>query len=105
MGTVVFYDKETEYNNQDIEKIYSKYWFNLDEYYEYVMSFISNREDFQRGPQRYQFNEVRFWMQDNLEGEILVRYNFQSGDQTNGTIYLYFQHETDMMAFKLRWEE
>ena len=76
-----------------------------EQYHEYDMSWIRVEERFQRGPQPKQFVEIRWWMQDNLDGEVLVKYDDRSSSGLGLNVYLYFQHETDLMAFKIRWEE
>ena len=102
MGTVVFIDEK--YN--DVSSTISYYtdcWFDLDQYHKYEMGYISKEERFQRGPQAKQFNEVRLWIQDNLEGEVIVKRHDQTSSGFGVSFYLYFQHESDMIAFKLRW--
>lgn len=99
MGTVVFLDEKINWGiNQKVHEKLARSWFDLEQYYKYHMSCLGG-EDFSFGPQKEQFTEIRWWMQDNLEGEIVVKYD----DNISTKVYLYFQHEADLMAFKLRW--
>ncbi len=105
MGTVVFFDEKNEWGSRH-KAVYSYAgdWFNRDQYHKYDMSWIRVESQFQRGLQPGQFTEVRWWMQDNLEGEVMVVYDDRTSSGGGVNVYLYFQHETDMVAFKLRWE-
>ncbi len=95
MGTVVFLDEKINWGiNQKFHEKLARSWFDLEQYYKYHMSYLGKF-----GPQKEQFVEIRWWMQDNLEGEIVVKY----GDDISTKVYLYFQHEEDLVAFKLRW--
>ena len=105
MGTVIYRDEKISWSSREAHHELAYYWFDLDHYHKYDMSWLGNQSDFQRGPQPKQFTEVRWWMQDNLEGEILVVNDDRTSSAGGITVYLYFQHEADMMAFKLRWEE
>lgn len=103
MGTVVFYDEKIEWGSTSSHHFYAGFWHNLDKYHKYYFSHTTSSIDFQRGPQPKDFTEVRWWIQDNLEGEVLVVYEDKTPSGGGITVYMYFQHEEDMVAFKLRW--
>lgn len=100
MGQIIFYDEKFEWGSRKALHTFAGDWMNLKQYHKYEMAWLAGK-DHSTGPERSQFTTIRWWMQDNLNGEIIVKY----GSGTYGTtVYLYFQHEDDMVAFKLRWE-
>ena len=102
MGIVIFRDEKISWGSKKAHHLYVYDWFDTNQYYKYEMSYLNGFE-FSSGVLKTQFTEVRWWMQDNLNGEILVVYDDHSSSGHGVTIYLYFQYETDMIAFKLRW--
>ena len=99
MGHVIFYDEKFEWGSPKPHHQYASYWFNLDDYVEIDIAYYSSYGDPQKiGTDR--LSEIRRWMQNNLDGEIIVRHNKGS---LGTSIVLYFENETDAAAFKLRW--
>lgn len=99
MGYVIFYDEKFKWGSHEPHHQYASYWFNLDDYVELDVSYYSSFGDPQKVAKE-QLSEVRRWMQNNLDGEVIVKHHKGS----SGTrIILYFENETDATAFKLRW--
>jgi len=95
MGHVIFYDEKFEWGSKRPHHQYASYWFDLDGYEKIQLVYHFGVEDL--SPiKAEQLSEIRRWMQDNLDGEVIIRHNRES-------IGLYFQYTEDAAAFKLRW--
>ena len=101
MGHVIFYDEKFEWGSNAPHHHYASYWFNLEDYEELDLAYYSSYGDEQE-IKTEQLSEVRRWMQDNLDGEVIVRQH-KSGGGIGTRIVLHFQYTTDAAAFKLRW--
>lgn len=99
MGHVIFYDEKFEWGSNEAHHQYASYWFNLDDYVELHLAYYSSYGD-QQKVEKDQLSEVRKWMQNNLEGEVVVK---QNKGQLGTNIVLYFENVEDAAAFKLRW--
>ncbi len=98
MGQVIFYDEKFEWGSNEAHHQYASYWFNLNDYVELNLAYYSSYSDQQKVGEE-QLSEVRKWMQNNLDGEVIVKHH----KGNSGTrIILYFENETDATAFKLR---
>lgn len=99
MGHVIFYEEKFDWGSKKPHHQYASYWFNLDDYVELrIANYCSYRDDAKILPE--QLSEIRRWMQDNLDGEVIVQH-YNSGPGIE--IILYFQYKEDAVAFKLRW--
>ncbi len=99
MGHVIFYDEKFEWGSNKAHHVYATYWFNLDDYVELFLADYGRHSD-QQKVGKEQLSEVRKWMQNNLDGEIIVK---QNKGQLGTDIVLYFENVEDDIAFKLRW--
>ena len=101
MGHVIFYDEKFEWGSNKAHHQYASYWFSLDDYIRLELAYYGNYGDPQK-VEKDQLSKIRRWMQNNLDGEVIVKHHNGSGGL--GTeISLYFENETDAAAFKLRW--
>ena len=99
MGQVIFYDEKFEFGSNEAHHQYASYWFNLDDYVELDLAYYSSYSD-QQKVEKNQLSEVRKWIQNNLDGEVIVKHHKGS----SGTrIVLYFENVGDAAAFKMRW--
>jgi len=98
MGHVIFYDEKFEWGSSKAHHQYASYWFNLDDYVKLDLAYYSTYGDSKVGKE--QLSEVRKWMQNNLDGEVVVK---QNKGQLGTEIILYFENVEDAAAFKLRW--
>lgn len=99
MGHVIFYDEKFEWGSNEAHHRYASYWFNLNDYVELDLAYYSGYGD-QQKVEKDQLSEVRKWMQNNLDGEVIVCH--LKGQLGTG-ITLYFENVEDAAAFKLRW--
>jgi hypothetical protein len=104
MGRVVFYDafKGDFGGNEPFLNNHKGIWYSTEGYTELQIYFSGYGGESEKYLLRDQFRDARLWMEDNLEGEIIIKYR----DRTSSgslSASAYFQHETDAMAFKLKW--
>ena len=80
-------------------------WFNLSEFFKitfhYAWGQYSNPADWGGFLSSTEFPNLRKWIRDECAGDVIA----QSGSNSYGRkwIDLYFEYETDLMAFKLKW--
>jgi len=99
VGHVIFYDEKLEWGSNEAHHVYATYWFNLDDYVELLLADYGRYSD-QQKVEKEQLSEVRKWIQNNLDGEVIVK---QNKGQLGTNIVLYFENVGDAAAFKMRW--
>lgn len=97
MGHVIFYDEKFKWGSDEAHHQYAFYWFSLDDYVKLNLGYYNSD---QQKVELNQLSEVRRWMQNNLDGEVII---CQNKGQLGTDIVLYFENEEDTIAFKLRW--
>lgn len=89
------------FRNQIIEL-----WFGLDDYFEITFHYdfgrYANPKDYDYYLDVEKWPELRRWIRDDCEGDVIVK-SPVSNDYGRKWIDLYFEYETDLMAFKLKW--
>lgn len=80
-------------------------WFNIDEYFKITFHYeygqYSNPKDIDDFLIVDEWPNIRRWIRDDCDGDVIIRSNANSYHRK--WIDLYFECESDAMAFKLKW--
>lgn len=104
MSKVIFWNLLIgEWGGHDpLKNWHNEFWFSTEGYTK--VDFFYSGYGGECKINKTQFREVRHWLETNLEGEVIIKYDDR---RSSGSILAsaYFQNENDAIAFKLAWSK